>query len=415
MIKKIKIKTDLDIYSSILICLVIGGPSIQQGVLSFIRTIIILPLKLDVIIFYSIYAFALFKSLSFLKTVFEKDVLFLLLFFYSFFAISFFLPNTPSFIVTVLGQLTFSLICYTLARSVKNFETLFEALRYLAFPMAISVILQLVFFQSNLYVEDYQLEASYNQFQGYLALSAAIISLSFLMNRFSYFQLFTFLISASLIVIIGARGPLVCLIIFYFFKLLYNNLLKPKGLGIILISICLVGIVYIFYFNEIIELAGILINKYGLSSRLIDFANSDNFIEDENRNRLLDSSIELIKLNPIFGLGMAQDRIPLNSILMGDPDDAIGNYPHNIFIELFLHFGVIIGSILIISISRLLYLSLIKNDDFYSKEVIFIFLGIGLFPLFFSGSYLNAPFFFFLLGFCYNAYFKNRILNNVFS
>jgi hypothetical protein len=403
---KNKINLDLDKYSTLLICMILGGASIKKGLLAFIRTFVNTPLKLDVVLFYVIFLIIVLKSLSFLKAIFKKDVMFLLLLLYFYFAVSFLKPSAPEFLGEVLGDFTLSIICYVLARSISNLELLYDRMRYLSFPIAISVILQLIFFKSNSYLEGSQLEGTYDQYLGYLTLTSATLSLSFLMKRVSIINLITFLISFTLIVIIGARGPLVSLIIFYFFKLFHNNIYKPKGIMIILISFSVIFIGYFYYINEFIGFADFFIKKYGFSSRLVDFANSDTFLEDENRNRLLEYSIELIKLNPIFGLGIAQERIPLNSLFKQNPVDAIGNYPHNIFIELFLHFGVIMGSILILLVFRLLFLSLTKNDNFYSKEVIMIFLGIGFFPLFFSGSYLGAPLFFLLLGFCYNTYSK---------
>jgi hypothetical protein len=415
-VRKLRTKEDLnfDIYIAILICIIIGAASIQQGILSFLRTYIRLPLKLDVIAFYLIYGFVIFKAIKFMEVFFKKDVLSLLGLFYGSFLFTFFLPNSPVFLGEVMAQFTFAILCYAVARSAIDYEILYNALSKLALPISLSVILQLVFFQSDLYVEDFQLVDSYNQYQGYLALSAGIISLSNLMDRFNFLQLITFIISFSLIFIIGARGPVFCLILFYLIKLLLNNLVSFKGLFVIAISISFLSLVYLFYFKEIVEFASLWIQKFGLSSRLVEFINSDNFIEDENRNLITDLSINLIISNPLVGLGILRDRLVINSFLVGDINDAKGNYPHNIFLELYLHFGLIFGSIFILNIFRLLYLAIIHNTNIFSKKIVLIFLGIGLFPLFFSNSYLNAPLFFMLIGFCVSINAKKTYLKGEF-
>ena len=81
----------------------------------------------------------------------------------------------------------------------------------------------------------------------------------------------------------------------------------------------------------------------------------------------------------------------------------LGTYPHNLFLELLLQYGWVIGLFLCVLLLVLLVKALLKKNR---PEFVFIVLLLpcGFFKLMVTGSYLNQePAFYALLGFCLNA------------
>ena len=91
--------------------------------------------------------------------------------------------------------------------------------------------------------------------------------------------------------------------------------------------------------------------------------------------------------HPLVGLGLAGDRL------------LVGGYVHNFFIEVLAHFGVVMGSILLVWFMVRLIMSVKNNTKHIHKyEMIIIWIALGLAPLMVSSSYLININFWILLG-----------------
>ena len=125
---------------------------------------------------------------------------------------------------------------------------------------------------------------------------------------------------------------------------------------------------------------------------------------------LITHSVDLLKQHPLLGVGVGYDRILLAE-RMGAVDalsEAAGWYPHNIFLEMLLHYGLFIGGLLILLLLRIVYVTAIKGSG-DASDLICVFAAIGFFPLLFSGSYLTSPEFFGFLGLCLYRYRNMRV------
>ena len=102
----------------------------------------------------------------------------------------------------------------------------------------------------------------------------------------------------------------------------------------------------------------------------------------------------------LIGYGLYGDRIITT---------AIGHaYAHNLFIELLINHGMIIGTIVIGLILYLIIHSFVKaKGDMWIYIIVFI--PSGFVALMFSASYLNQiPVLYGLLGLCVNILASNR-------
>ena len=103
------------------------------------------------------------------------------------------------------------------------------------------------------------------------------------------------------------------------------------------------------------------------------------------RENIYQLIIKAITDNPVLGIGIAGDRL------------LIGGYAHNLLLEVLVDFGLIIGSILIVTLLLLIAKNLLTKDS-ERYNMIIIWISLGLVPLIVSGSYLTNTNFWILLG-----------------
>ncbi|MBN1214621.1 MAG: O-antigen ligase family protein [Candidatus Lokiarchaeota archaeon] len=198
-------------------------------------------------------------------------------------------------------------------------------------------------------------------------------------------QKFLFLVLLILfnysLVVAGLRAAFLGLVIFYFIgiiiHILKNRRREKYWFNFFISLLILITIVLFFYIHK----------DENRQSSLIKIL-TENEITDSSfsaRSEILNESLELIKENPIFGIGFGGFR--------GTETEATRywtKYPHNIFIELYVEFGIfsILYLVLILySIKRL----------FEFNKIVLIFFLFNLFLALFSKDYSSNPFLFSLL------------------
>ena len=380
-----------EIYLILFFCFLIGFNPITNASLSAIRRIVVLPLKLDVIFFYAIYVWVVVHSIPLAFKKLHRDSLFLLLFFIFFYTLSILQPNAPSYLLTIGLQLLLSCLIYLFSRSLTEFKGLIRLLRWMAPFITFAMFLLIVYFAINENTE-------YSQYTGYMVLPAAVISADALFDRFKFLHAANALVALMLIFISGARGPLACILLFTALKLMQLLLTKKKWKAFI-VWVGIFSLPFILFGYRLLFAVSQFIIERGFSTRLLGYIAKDDVLNETGRDEIRNYVISLIGQHPLTGVGLGQDRMMINRFL-GDPINlAIGNYPHNFFLELLVQYGLIVGSAVIFLFLRMIYFSFKRSPDSETRNVLFIFFAIGFFPLLFSGSYLNAPLLFAYLGF----------------
>ena len=108
----------------------------------------------------------------------------------------------------------------------------------------------------------------------------------------------------------------------------------------------------------------------------------------------------------LWGTGVVNDRVWINNAVMMETS-AIGAYPHNIFIEWMMQFGLVAGVCICILFLLQAGKYAFGQYDKKFKTIFLIILATGCFPLFFSGSYISYPLFYAALGIC-RGYKRHR-------
>ena len=240
----------------------------------------------------------------------------------------------------------------------------------------------------------------YSQYMSYYVLLPTIILAGLLFEKFRIIILVSFFLGLFIMLSFGARGPLTCLAFFIALKLLtaFAKMEIHKKLALAFItSICGVLLYTLFYklINWLID----VFQSFGFSIRAVQGLVDSSFLTDLSRSQIYTYCLNRISRNPFVGTGLVNDRIYItNAIFSGD--SPIGNYPHNIFLEIWMQFGIFIGTIILTIITFMLFKGLSKKIPEDAKNVTLVFIGIGLFPLFFSGSYVNSSNFYIMMAVC---------------
>lgn len=388
-------------------CIVVVSPSIISLFNGFIRSFIILPYKLDTL---SVYGAILLLILVSIKTIIVR--------------------SSP----LIYGVIAFFLFGYLIAFLVNSYyyeyyfeygiDFLFRSAPWLLVTYAVrdnkllkkclyfSALIIMVSFTMNLYVfnNDFFAGQSYTQSHTYTLLPVAIIIGGSLFDKIRWFNVVVFLVSIILMFSMGARGPIVCVVMYLVLKSIIMYKFKPKR-ALLISAIILTGIIPVYvYFYKILANMLTIFQKMNLSTRTILRLMEGSFFEDSARGLLAKHSIDLIKKYPISGVGVGNERILLINKMgsNGTLSEAMGWYPHNIFLEILLHFGIFIGGAIVFFIIKILCTTIFKNINKDGTDIVCIFVGIGLFPLLFTGSYITSPLFFALLGVCLSQYKKLR-------
>lgn len=195
----------------------------------------------------------------------------------------------------------------------------------------------------------------------------------------------------GVIFIFGTRGPILCIIVFLVAFLLHRTIIYRKKSNYFLLFILFVTLIVFCVYDDLlikfISLVANVFGKFGFSTRIFDFFISGDATTSLGREFLKQEIIRAIIENPIKGYGITGDQY------------LLGVYCHNIFLELWCHFGIIIGSLIILALVALAVTALVKCRN--NRKIFFfvvMLISMVYVKLMLSSSYTLEPYFFFMLG-----------------
>lgn len=353
--------------------------------------------KLDTLFFYSLFAFEVLfalheirKRIKYWQLFFCTSTIFMLLF-----AIAF--SNNLAVNFAVLKSVVLECFpVFLLAGTVQDFSAV---KRYMN-KAAIITIYCLSFVIYVLGVGKLEEGIGYSQYMSYYVLLPTIIIAGLLLEKFRIIVLVPFLLGLFIMLSFGARGPLTCLVLYIALKLLiaFVRMEIHKRLALVAITSISGVLLYTLFYRLIDWLIGIF-QSFGFSIRAIQGLMDSSFLTDASRSQIYAYCINYISRNPLWGTGLVNDRVYItNAIFSGD--SPIGNYPHNIFLEIWMQFGIFFGTIILAIIIIMLLKGLSSKISADAKSVTLILIGTGFFPLLFSGSYINSSNFYILIAVC---------------
>lgn len=279
----------------------------------------------------------------------------------------------------------FSFIFYTSLKNKDIFFILFIQSVYIQSFFSILYFLSIYFNNTFFYSMSYS----------YYIFPLLLLLIWKMFKSFKIIDLFLFLLNLMFLIIIGSRGPLVAVMIFLII-LFVNKIIKFRNKSQFLINVSLVTFLFLLIINInkiIIYLINILSN-HGIKSRAISLFLDPSADFSSGRDILYYYTLNYINKRPILGYGILGDRKVLHA------------YPHNIFLELLMQYGIIIGSLILITLLGLIFYRFLKKSN--NKEKYFFAFSLGFITLLVSGSYLTSYNFWLFLAIFINYDVENR-------
>jgi hypothetical protein len=242
---------------------------------------------------------------------------------------------------------------------------------------------------------------TYSMSLSYYMLLPTIMYLDELLDKLSLKAFFISAVSLLVILALGSRGAVLCILVFVALKHIrfdlkmnyFRAIYYVFSLGTIIIIYMNLDRIFAFLYRTLLG--------YGINSRSLNL-----FLREEvslsGRDRLFENVYQEVFNNPFLGIGIGGDRRILG-----------GGYVHNIFLEIAANFGIIFGAVLIMFLILLIIKCLlIKDNGKYS--VFTIWISIGFAHLMVSSSYLTDIKFWIMLGLIISTFFNKKVKGKSF-
>lgn len=252
------------------------------------------------------------------------------------------------------------------------------------------------------------------QYNVWLAKHFFIVSIFMIYSFLKYHTKHTFLISILCLIALIYTGSRTYLMLYFIFTIIcvliatIKSFLKAKIIGkiiitIVIIFIILTGIWGLQNYKTISEdLFIYFLKEHNIRIRMLRlFYSEDLFTSSAREDSIYPTIIEEIKENWLLGSGICGDRIALYQKYLEEGKIKEGYkvtayYSHNLILEIYCTFGVIISSFLLLTLLYLYY----RNFRYQPKkrDAIICLTMISIFPLMLNGTFLDNIFFWGLIG-----------------
>lgn len=279
-----------------------------------------------------------------------------------------------------------------LAYSVFDKQIMYDVMLKASYYM--TALISLVFF-----FNWFRSPGTYSMSFSYSLLYPLLFHLDAYFNKRKIIYLFLSLYQMTLILLYGSRGAVLCFSVFIIIKIVFaiKSTLKKAaliGFGGILVAF--------FYMN--FEVVGNSVLRFlaqnGYYSRTLNRFFYGSIMQSSGRDRIWANTMEMITEKPWIGWGVGGDAVYFG-----------GTYPHNIFLEILLNFGIIIGGIIcVVIIMYVIHLIFLKES--IDKNLLFIYFCAGFLPLLLSSTYLKDYEFFIFMFLCVQASSSNFLNKN---
>lgn len=345
----------------------------------------------QLIIYAMIFSFIIFAINPILRRLQMFDFLFLLFILYLVLASLIVFPENREILAGILPRFLLAVLpCYFLGRSIQDFYTTFHYLYNISIIVLLISFLYYVFYlgSGRSFGDD-------NMVFAYNILPSILVILYTALTKGGIIRWMVSSGGIIFLIIQGTRGPIMCVLSFFLLYVLFVNSEKKERIRSTPIILFGILISLSKQFIGWLQHLSILLPTYGVSNRVINMILINEFYQDEVRSYLYEVVINGIKKHPILGNGVAGDR----TILIQN-SHYVDHYVHNLFLEIWCHFGVILGSILLGILLRLIWKSLVGAKSMDKKAFVVILVSLSIVKLMMSGSYLFEPYLFLLIGVC---------------
>lgn len=253
-------------------------------------------------------------------------------------------------------------------------------------------------------------ENLYNQWlSGYLFFTGIFNLYDAYKNKRISSIIINFIISFITLLSTGSRTYLMLYILFAIllsFIILIKKIKKldnKKRVIVIISTIIIIALLTIILMNyqKICDELFYFFADRGIEIRILRLLATENFFTSNERISIIyPTVVEMIEKNWLLGLGIGGERSTVQALLMqtGQVKENIGLggcYAHNFILELYVNFGIIIATGLLVFMGYSFYRA-IKNK--YNDDLIKCFFVVTILPLMLTGTFWSNVYFWALIG-----------------
>lgn len=204
---------------------------------------------------------------------------------------------------------------------------------------------------------------------GYQVVFCTILFLILFVYNKKPSDLLCFLVSLALVIVCGSRGPMICIAISVILLFVYkwNNIEKGiVRLVFILVFLIAALTVAVIGIPILVNALMVLLGRANISGRFVDMLLNGTLTEDSGRSQIHSIAYDMIRKGGLFGYGFYGDRYVIGRFWFY-------GYPHNIFLELLIQFGIFVGGAFIVILVYHLVRMLLRCKDVMWQALIVLF------------------------------------------
>ncbi|MBP5416490.1 MAG: hypothetical protein J6Y58_03090 [Clostridiales bacterium] len=225
----------------------------------------------------------------------------------------------------------------------------------------------------------------------YALLLVILLHLNELINGKSKLYLLTIVSGCVMLVLFGSRGTFLCIGLFLIMKVFTNIESITRRIVYTLLLVAVFAGIWWVSNNEIIVYN--FFASMGFKSRTLRLIAEGSFLShDSGRSELWAAVNKAIRARTLLGWGV-RGAVDL---MDGHP------YPHQFFLDLWLSFGVPVGTIVMILLTVPVRRVLTEPKG-ARKDMMQIFFCVGFFPLMYSNTLFICQYYFVLLGLVFSG------------
>lgn len=257
-------------------------------------------------------------------------------------------------------------------------------------------------------------DGGYSMGAAYAVLPGAIIAFRMLFRNFSFWMMLNAGLSLGVIALSGARGPLVCYVLFCIYEMIFNREMAKNAVKKIM-TLCVIIVVSIgslaYAVNEVPGFAE-EVKGHGMSPRIFQAFTERHLLSENTRRPIQLAALETIYEHPVMGVGLLEDRMQIFrrvdflAQLHGGQGSYVGSYSHFVFLDWLLEYGIIMGTFISLFALVGIYKIFSMPRGVY-RSCLEIFFFAGCVPLLFSRIWHENALFFIVLGMMVSI-FKDR-------
>lgn len=194
--------------------------------------------------------------------------------------------------------------------------------------------------------------------------------------------------SVIYISMLGTRGAAAILLV----NIAWNIIMGKNPKRVLLKIFTLFGAIAVFVLSPLCDSLIMWMydftQKLGLSIRIFDKLLGGTQLGSSGRDILTERLLASVNEHFLFGTGLCSDRM------------MVGIYAHNILIELWVGFGVVVGSLILMILIYVLLRGYLESNKSEEKGFLIVLIHSAFLKLFLSGSYMDDKMLFLLIGLC---------------